>query len=54
MEEKNKELKQDAKEVQAATAKLKSENKDNLLPKKLKNAIKNAVSIFNRIFKLFR
>ncbi|KEK02850.1 hypothetical protein [Oenococcus oeni] len=52
LEEKNKELKQDAKEVQAATAKLKSENKDNLLPKKLKNAIKNAVSNKNYIIRV--
>ncbi|OIL47499.1 hypothetical protein ATX17_08270, partial [Oenococcus oeni] len=52
LEEKNKELQQDAKEVQAATAKSKSENKDKLLPKKLKNAIKNAVSNKNYIIRV--
>ncbi len=52
LEEKNKELQQDAKEVQAATAKSKSEKKDNFLPKKLKNAIKNAVSNKNYIIRV--
>lgn len=52
LEEKNKELQEDAKEVQAATEKYKSENKGKLLPGKLKNVIRNAVNNKNYVLRV--